>query len=117
MSRCRHGGALRSIAIAAGLLGLVLSDGVLEAQSADLPGWADSFAVVTPGPHYGKSGIWVAFAGHHYRDLWTVPIRVPVISLQRFAGGLTPPRRIAAMWSGAPHGPGAGSVRPRSAGG
>ena len=69
MRTCRHGGALRGIAIPAGLLGLVLSAGVLEAQSADLPGWADSFAVVTPGPHYGKSGIWVAFAGHHYREL------------------------------------------------
>ena len=50
---------------------------------------------MTPGAKYAKSGIWVVFAGRHYRDLWTVPIRVPVLSLQRFAGGLTPLRAHA----------------------
>jgi len=91
MSSCRHGGALRPLAIAAGLLGLVLGAGVAEGQSSEeLPSWADSFAVVTPGADYAKSGIWTVFAGRHYRDLWTVPIRVPVLNLQRFAGGLTP---------------------------
>ena len=91
MSLCRHGGALRPLAIAAGLVGLVLGAGVAEGQSSEeLPSWADSFAVVTPGADYAKSGIWTVFAGRHYRDLWTVPIRVPVLNLQRFAGGLTP---------------------------
>jgi hypothetical protein len=30
------------------------------------------------------------FAGAHHRDLWATPIRVPVVNLRRFAGGLTP---------------------------
>jgi hypothetical protein len=91
MSMCRHGGALRGIAIAAGLVALGLGTPVAEAQSREeLPAWADSLAVVTPGPTYGKSGLWTVFAGRHYRDLWTIPIRVPVVNLQRFAGGLTP---------------------------
>jgi hypothetical protein len=30
------------------------------------------------------------FFGAHYRDLWTTPIRVPVLALATFAGGLTP---------------------------
>jgi len=30
------------------------------------------------------------FAGRHYRDLWVTPIRVPVLDLERFAGGLRP---------------------------
>jgi hypothetical protein len=94
MSSCRHGGGVRRLSVAAALLGLVLT-GVTQAQSSDLPSWADSFAVVTPGAQYAKSGIWVVFAGRHYRDLWTVPIRVPVVSLQRFAGGLTPLRAHA----------------------
>src|SRR6188508_2642541 len=96
MSSCRQRGALRPLAIAAGLLGLVLGAGVAEGQSSEeLPSWADSFAVVTPGADYAKSGIWTVFAGRHYRDLWTVPIRVPVLNLQRFAGGLTPERAHA----------------------
>ena len=90
MSSCRAGAALRLTAIAAGLLGLVPGAGAAQGQSSELPSWADSFAVVTPGADYAKSGIWTVFAGRHYRDLWTIPIRVPVLSLQRFAGGLTP---------------------------
>ena len=56
MSSCRHGGAVRRLSVAVALLGLVLSAGVAEAQSSDLPSWADSFAVVTPGAKYAKSG-------------------------------------------------------------
>ena len=54
------------------------------------PRWADSFVVMTPGARYAKGGLGVAFAGRHYRDLWTTPIRVPVLDLRQFAGGLTP---------------------------
>jgi hypothetical protein len=45
---------------------------------------------MAPGPHYSKSGLFRAISGRHYRDLWTTPIRVPVLDLHRFAGGLTP---------------------------
>src|SRR6266446_4284288 len=55
-----------------------------------VPG-ADS-AIVAPGPQYRKSGVWAVFAGRHYRDLWVTPIRVPVLDLERFAGGLRPLR-------------------------
>lgn len=51
---------------------------------------ADSFVVMTPGARYAKGGLGVAFAGRHYRDLWTTPIRVRVLDLRQFAGGLTP---------------------------
>ena len=47
--------------------------------SPEPPRWADSFVVVTPGAKYAKGGLGVAFAGRHYRDLWTAPIRVPVL--------------------------------------
>ncbi len=48
--------------------------------------------IVAPGPQYRKSGVWAVFAGRHYRDLWVTPIRVPVLDLERFAGGLRPLR-------------------------
>ena len=54
-------------------------------------GPADS-VVIAPGPQYVRSGFWTAFAGRHYRDLWGTPIRVPVLNLRRFAGGLSPLR-------------------------
>ena len=45
---------------------------------------------VVPGPEYHASGIRGWFAGSRYRDLWQTPIRVPVLDLARYAGGLTP---------------------------
>ncbi|HET6580034.1 MAG TPA: hypothetical protein VFG66_17065, partial [Gemmatimonadales bacterium] len=48
---------------------------------------------VTPGASYGAGGLHRFFFGDHYRDLWTTPIRVEVLDLHRFAGGLTPVKR------------------------
>ena len=45
---------------------------------------------VVPGPEYRASGIRRWFVGDRYRDVWTTPIRVPVLDLARYAGGLTP---------------------------
>ncbi len=45
---------------------------------------------VVPGPEYRASFWRKFFAGAHNRDLWTTPIRVQVLDLARFAGGLTP---------------------------
>ena len=45
---------------------------------------------VVAGPEYRATGFRRWFAGSRYRDLWLTPIRVPVLDLTRFAGGLTP---------------------------
>jgi hypothetical protein len=60
------------------------------AEATKLPASADSFVVMAPGPQYAKGGLHRAIAGRHYRDLWTIPIRVPLLNLEQFAGGLTP---------------------------
>lgn len=52
---------------------------------------ADS-ATVVAGARYGVSGIVRSLAGGGYRDLWTTPIRVPVVRLTDIGGGLTPVR-------------------------
>jgi hypothetical protein len=46
--------------------------------------------VVAAGPEYAAGPVWRFFFGRDYRDLWTKPIAVPVLDLDRFAGGLTP---------------------------
>ena len=75
------------LALVAGLAGAPAA-----AQSADSlrPG---AFVTVIPGAHYRASGLHQAFFGAHYRDLWTTPIRVEVLDLATYAGGLTPTRR------------------------
>jgi hypothetical protein len=53
---------------------------------------ADSVTVV-PGDHYRAGPIKRFLLGDHWRDLWGTPITVPVIDLERTAGGLIPTER------------------------
>lgn len=48
--------------------------------------------VVVPGASYGAGSLRRFLLGAHYRDLWTTPIRVEMLDLQGFAGGLIPIR-------------------------
>ncbi|MGH7517661.1 MAG: BamA/TamA family outer membrane protein [Gemmatimonadales bacterium] len=45
---------------------------------------------ITPGSQYRAGWLHRLFFGDHYRDLWTTPIRVEVLDLSSFGGGLTP---------------------------
>ena len=51
----------------------------------------DSVNVVI-GARYGAGTLQRAFLGSHYRDAWTSEVRLPVLNLATFAGGLTPER-------------------------
>ena len=55
-------------------------------SAAQGPG--DTVTVVA-GPGYRAGALHRWLFGTGYRDLWTTPIRVPVLDLRRFAGGLT----------------------------
>ena len=45
---------------------------------------------VVPGPEYEAGGFYKFFLGEHWRDLWITPITIPIIDLNKTAGGLTP---------------------------
>jgi hypothetical protein len=53
---------------------------------------ADSVTVV-PGAQYKAGALHRLFFGSRYRALWTTPIRVPVLDLGTYAGGLRPTER------------------------
>ncbi len=76
----------RLLAFTAPLLG---APALVHAQATPLPAWADSFVVIAPGAQYARGGLLRLLLGGHNRDLWATKIRVPVINLQRYAGGLT----------------------------
>jgi hypothetical protein len=87
---------MRTIAIAGFVLALSAPD-VVDAQtpSGQTQGEPRNIATrgtteVTPGPQYAAGGLWQFLLGSNWRDLWTTPIQVPVLDVQRFAGGLTP---------------------------
>ena len=79
----------RRLAVA---LTMILLARPLAAQSpSPTPGGPDT--TVVPGAHYRAGGFHKLFFGRHYRDLWTTPIKVPVLDLDGFAGGLRPTQR------------------------
>jgi hypothetical protein len=48
---------------------------------------------VVAGPDYSSSPFKAFLLGRHYRELWTTPIRVPVLDLESFDGGLVPEKK------------------------
>ena len=69
---------------------------VMAQQPADtaaaLAAGAGDTVLITPGARYRTGGFHNLFFGRHYRDLWSTPIRVERLDLDRFAGGLRPTR-------------------------
>lgn len=50
----------------------------------------DDSVVRIAGPQYAASGLQRMLLGNSYRELWTMPLRVPVLDLDTFGGGLQP---------------------------
>jgi hypothetical protein len=48
---------------------------------------------VTAGQQYDAGWLHRLFFGSHYRELWSTPIEVPVLDMDRFAGGLAATER------------------------
>jgi hypothetical protein len=51
---------------------------------------AGDSATVIASPAYAAGGVHNFFWGAHHREVWTTPVKVPVLDLSQFAGGLTP---------------------------
>ncbi|MFA8342558.1 MAG: BamA/TamA family outer membrane protein [Rhodothermaceae bacterium] len=52
---------------------------------------------VVPGEEYEANIFTRYFLGSHWRDLWITPVKVQVLNLDTFAGGLTPIRKGGGM--------------------
>ena len=62
-------------------------------MTAPVAAWAQRDTMVVAGTRYAAGGLRRMLLGSSYRDLWTTPVRVPVLDLGSFAGGLTPTRK------------------------
>lgn len=70
-------------------LSLTTAFSVASAQSStDLVG-RDSVTIIA-GADYAAGSFHRKLLGDNYRDVWTAPVKVPVLDLKHFAGGLTP---------------------------
>jgi hypothetical protein len=66
----------------------VLAAGHATAQESS----GDAVRSVAIGPQFKAGGIHRCLWGADYRDLWTTPVRLEVLDLRSYAGGLTPTR-------------------------
>ncbi len=57
--------------------------------TADMMIGRDSVTIVA-GPDYAAGSSHRSLMGDNYRDVWTTPIKVPILDLKGFDGGLTP---------------------------
>ena len=75
--------------IAAGLVAVVASAG---AAAQDVP--RSEQRTIAAGSRYRRGGLYRFLFGADYRDLWTTPVSLPVLDVERFAGGLQPVRIV-----------------------
>lgn len=86
----RRGRRLPPCAAFTALLGLALvAPAHGQAGGSPVAAIPESTTVVA-GAEYAAGGLHRWLFGNHYRTLWTTPIRVEVLDLDSFAGGLTP---------------------------
>ena len=50
----------------------------------------EDYKVVVPDSNYKAGWLHKIFFGAHWRDLWSTPLRIKVLDLNKFAGGLKP---------------------------
>src|SRR5688500_6397842 len=89
MGRSRETGQGRGL-IAAAALGVLMTavPATAQSQASRSPLPAIDSVTVVPAERYAEGG-WTRFwLGDGWRDAWTTPIRVPVLDVRRFAGGL-----------------------------
>ncbi len=56
-----------------------------------------NYKTVIPGKDYEAGWLFKVFFGSHWRSLWTVPVKAPVLDLDTFEGGITPFERGGGM--------------------
>lgn len=80
--------AAAALALAAG------AAGAAEGPSTAVQDREARVVVKAAGPQYRAGWLRRLFFGDDYRDLWTLPVRIEVLDLAAFAGGLEPVRRV-----------------------
>ena len=48
------------------------------------------YITIIPGEQFSASGFYEFWFGSHWREVWATPVKVEILNLDEFAGGLTP---------------------------
>ena len=68
--------------------------GLIAQDARGVPEARVETRVVSPGVGYDAGWLHQRLFGHTYRDLWTTPIEVEVLDLEKEAGGLSVVRQV-----------------------
>lgn len=81
------------------LAALLLSGAMSTATAQDqlVRNLGSDTVIVVAGPNYAAGGLHRSLLGANYRDVWTTPIKVPVLDLRNFRGGLLPTKKGGGM--------------------
>lgn len=52
---------------------------------------------IIPGEQFAADGFYELWFGKHWREVWTTPVKVPILDLDEFGGGLIPIERGGGM--------------------
>ncbi len=87
MIGCRR----RSCALGLGAVAAItaLSTQPVSAQSPVVAGIGPDSVTVVAGPDFAAGSFHRSMLGDNYRDLWTMPVKLPVLHLEKYAGGIT----------------------------
>lgn len=58
---------------------------------------AQNSITIIPGEHYAASDFYEFWFGEHWRKVWTTPVKMEILQLKEFDGGLTPLRKGGGM--------------------
>ena len=83
------------IVLAAALTASAISSA--EAQNQLVRTLGTDSVIVIAGPNFKAGSLHRYFLGDEYRDVWTTPIKVPVLDLRSFHGGLRPVKEGGGM--------------------
>lgn len=81
---------MTSLSVKAAVVFTVCVAATAHAQNTPPDVRSTDSVTIAAGAHYRASGLHRFLVGGTYRDLWVTPIRVPVLNLRTFDGGLKP---------------------------
>ena len=82
--------AMRALVLIATLSAISARTSLAQGTRASAGPVGKDTVVVQAGSDYAAGGFHRKMLGDNYRDVWTTPIKVPVLDLRSFAGGIRP---------------------------
>lgn len=69
---------------------ILLSGIIIDNYSQENSDWFSGYKTIVPAKDYEAGFLHELFFGAHWRELWTTPVKVGIVDLNKYGGGLTP---------------------------